>query len=66
LREDGNVNPLDTLASSEAKEKNTEREKAKRDNVPGHGHHEKSPSVVFSAVGSELKQRLQAAVSGAH
>jgi hypothetical protein len=66
LREGGDLQPPDTFAGGETKEKTVEKEKEKRDNLPRSGPHERQTSVVLGAVGSGLKQRLQAAVSGAH
>lgn len=63
LREGGQVHPLDTLVGSDTKEKTVEKEK--RDNLPS-TIERRTPSVVLGAVGGGLKQRLQAAVSGAH
>ncbi|KAI9445655.1 integral peroxisomal membrane peroxin-domain-containing protein [Russula earlei] len=65
LREDGKLQPLDMPTSTETKEKN---EKEKSNNLPGSGPStlEMRTSVVLGAVGSGLKQRLHAAVSGAH
>jgi hypothetical protein len=67
LREDGAVYPLpvDTLAGGE---KPTEKENEKGDNSHGSASSlppvERRKSIVLGAVGSGLKQRLQAAVSG--
>lgn len=68
LREGGHVHPLDTLLSGETKEKTAEKEKEKMDNLPGSGRSslERRTSIALGAVGSGLKQRLQAAVSGTH
>ena len=71
LSEGGNLHPLDTLAGTEAKpeeNKPSEKEKEKTDNLPGSGPLETRTSLVLGAVqvGSGLKQRLQAAVSGTH
>jgi len=68
LREDGNLHPLDTLIGGETKEKGTEKEKEKKDNSPESTRSslERRTSIVLGAVGSGLKQRLHAAVSGAH
>ena len=65
LREGGNLQPLDAFAGGDIKEKSVENEKEK-DNLPRSGPHERQASVVLGAVGSGLKQRLQAAVSAAH
>ena len=63
LREGGQLQPLDAVAGAEA-----EKEKEKRDKAPGRegSSLERRTSVVLGAVGSGLKQRLQAAVSGSH
>ena len=53
------------LAGSETREKTAEKEKEKGDKPPGSSL-ERRTSVVLGAVGSGLKQRLQAAVSGSH
>jgi hypothetical protein len=68
LREDGNLHPLDTLIGGENKEKTIEKEKEKKDNLPGSTRSslERRASVVLGAVGNGLKQKLHAAVSGAH
>jgi hypothetical protein len=66
LREGGDLQPLDIFAGGETKEKTVEEEEEKRDNLPRSGPHERQASVVFGVVGSGLKQRLQAAVSGSH
>ena len=65
LNEGGQLQPLDTLAGSESKEKTSEKEKEKVDNSSRHSL-EGRASVVLGAVGSGLKQRLQAAVAGSH
>jgi len=64
LREGGQVHPLDTLIGPDAKEKTVEKDKEKRDSLPS--QIERRTSIVLGAVGGGLKQRLQAAVSGAH
>jgi hypothetical protein len=67
LREDGALQPLDTPAGGE---KVPEREKEKNDESIGSGSSvssiERRTSVVLGTVGSGLRQRLQAAVSGSH
>ena len=65
LREDGQLHLLDTLAGGGTRERSAEKER--RDKAPGVGTSlERRTSVVLGAVGSGLKQRLQAAVSGSH
>jgi len=56
------------LIGGETKEKGTEKEKEKKDNSPESTRSslERRTSIVLGAVGSGLKQRLHAAVSGAH
>lgn len=68
LREGEQLRPLDMLAGSETREKATDKEKEKGDKLHGRGESslERRTSVVLGAVGSGLKQRLQAAVSGSH
>jgi len=68
LNEGGQRQPLDTLAGGETKENTSEKEKEKVDNSPGRrgASLEGRASVVLGAVGSGLKQRLQAAVTGSH
>lgn len=61
LREGGQVRPLATLAGGETKEKSAEKETPGRSRASSL---ERRTSVVLGAVGSGLKQRLQAAVSG--
>lgn len=62
LREDGQLHVLGTLAGGGTREKTAEKEKRE-----GMGTSlERRTSVVLGAVGSGLKQRLQAAVSGSH
>ena len=65
LRKGGQVHPLDTLVGSDTKEKTVEKEKENKDNLPS-TIERRTPSVVLGAVGGGLRQRLQAAVSGAH
>lgn len=68
LREGGQLHPLDTLAGGETREKTPEKEKEKVEKSPRHrgASLERHTPMVLSAVGSGLKQRLQAAVSGSH
>lgn len=68
LREGGQLRPLDTLAGGEVGENTAEKDGEKLDKSPGHkgSSLEGRTSVVLGAVGSGLKQRLQAAVSGSH
>lgn len=64
-REGGQLQPLDTLAGSETGGKASEKEKV--DKSPRRrASLEGRTSVVIGTVGSGLKQRLQAAVSGSH
>lgn len=65
LRDGEQMQPLNMLAGSETREKTAEKEKEKGDKPPGSSL-ERRTSVVLGAVGSGLKQRLQAAVSGSH
>ncbi len=69
-REDGDLRPLDTLAIGESKEKEKigEKEKEKRDRSPGDPtlSNERRTSLGLGVVGSGIRQRLQAAVSGSH
>lgn len=68
LRESGQLQPLETLAGGETREKTSEKEKEKVDKSPRNSRAslEGRASVVLGAVGSGLKQRLQAAVTGSH
>ena len=68
LREGGQLQPLDMLVGGETREKTTEKEKEKVDKSPGRigASLERHTPLVLGAVGSGLKQRLQAAVSGSH
>ncbi len=68
LREDGQLQPLDTLVGGETREKTVAKEKEKMDKSPRRtgAPLEGRTSVVLGAVGNGLKQRLHAAVSGSH
>jgi hypothetical protein len=70
LREGGQVQSLDTLASGETREKTSEKEKEKEKmEMSPRGmvaSLERHTPMVLGAVGSGLKQRLHAAVSGSH
>ena len=67
-REGGQLQPLETLAGGGTREKTSEKEKEKVDKSPrlSRASLEGRTSVVLGAVGSGLKQRLQAAVTGSH
>lgn len=65
LRESGQLQPLEMLAGGETREKTPEKEKEKVDKSPfSRASLEGRTSVVLGAVGSGLKQRLHAAVTG--
>ena len=68
LRGGGQVQSLDTLASGETREKTSEKEKEKVEMSPRGmvASLERHTPMVLGAVGSGLKQRLHAAVSGSH
>jgi hypothetical protein len=66
LREGGQAQSLDTLASGETREKNSEKEKVEMTPRGMVASLERHTPMVLGAVGSGLKQRLHAAVSGSH
>ena len=68
LRDNGQLQQLDTLAGGETREKTPEKDKEKADNFSGRigASLERHTPIVLGAVGNGIKQRLQAAVSGSH
>ena len=67
LREGGQLQPLDTLAGGETREKTSGKEKEEDNSFRRMGASlERHTPMVLGAVGNGLKQRLQAAVSGSH
>ncbi|KAH8992761.1 hypothetical protein EDB86DRAFT_2930664 [Lactarius hatsudake] len=70
-REDGDLRPLDTLPNGDSKERQKigEKESEKRDKPPGEStfsNDRRMSSIGLGVVGSGIKQRLHAAVSGSH
>ena len=61
MREDGELRPLDTLANGEG-----EKEKKDKSSADSTSSNERRKSVGLGVVGSGIRQRLQAAVSGSH
>ena len=64
-REGEQLQPLDTPAGGETGEQTSEKEKVDKSPRRRASLERRTP-VVLAAVGSGLKQRLQAAVSGSH
>ncbi len=67
-REDGDVRPLDMSVRGEGSEEKIGEKETKRDKSPGipTSPIEGRKSVGLGVVGSGIRQRLQAAVSGSH
>jgi len=66
LREGGQLQPLDLLVGGETREKTPEKEKVGKSPERMEASLERHTPMVLGAVGSGLKQRLHAAVSGSH